>query len=99
MGKFDLAEKFYERLLKELPSDEPSCSDLYYSLGVLTMNKGDYNACVQWFPKTLEIKFQTDPHDYIYIGGIYNAIGEVYRKRKIIIKHSNRLIKHMHKII
>ncbi len=82
MGKFDLAEKFYEHLLKELSSDDPSCLDLYYSLGAVTMNKGDYNACVQWFQKTLEIKFQTDPHDYIYIGGIYNAIGEVYRKKE-----------------
>jgi tetratricopeptide (TPR) repeat protein len=82
MGKLDLAEKFYERLLKELPANDPSCSDLYYSLGVLTMNKGDYDACVHWFRKTLEIKFRTDPTDYIYIGGICNAIGDVYRNKE-----------------
>jgi len=96
MGKFDLAEKIYERLLKELPSNDPSCSDLYYSLGVVTMNKGDYNTCVQWFEKTLKIKFQTDPSDYIYIGGIYNAIGEAYRNRedyKQALESFNRAVK------
>ncbi len=82
MGKFDLAEKFYERYLKELPSDDPSRSDVYYSLGVLMMNKGDYNASVQWFRETLKIKSQTDPSDYIYFGGIYNAIGEAYRSQE-----------------
>ena len=43
MGKYDLAEKMYHRLLAELPSNDPSLSDLYCSLGIVTKDKGDYD--------------------------------------------------------
>ncbi|CAF4328276.1 unnamed protein product, partial [Rotaria sordida] len=33
-GKYDLAEKFFYRLSNELPSNDSSLSDLYYSLGL-----------------------------------------------------------------
>ena len=82
MGQFDLAEKFYERYLRELPIDDPSRSDVYYSLGLLTMNKGDYDQCIERFQETLKIKSRTDPTDYIYLGGIYNALGDAYRSKE-----------------
>lgn len=47
MGKYNLVEKVYERLLEELRSDDPSRSDLFYSLGIINTTKGDYNACIQ----------------------------------------------------
>src|SRR5437868_516982 len=43
MGKFDLAEKYYCRLLSELPSNDPSLSDLYQRLGRVADAKGEYN--------------------------------------------------------
>ncbi|CAF1154359.1 unnamed protein product [Rotaria sp. Silwood1] len=35
MGKFDLAEKYYCRSLRELPSDDSSLSELYHNLGMV----------------------------------------------------------------
>ena len=82
MGKYDLAEKMYRRLLDELSSNDPSLSDLYYSLGILTKDKGEYDSSLQWFNKSLEIKMQTDPSDYINIGNLYNWIGKVHRQER-----------------
>jgi tetratricopeptide (TPR) repeat protein len=78
MGKFDLAEKMYHRFLKELPPNDPSLSNLYWSLGNVTSDKGNYDMSLQWFHKSLESKMQTHPSDYVNIGGLYNWIGVVY---------------------
>ena len=79
MGKYDLAEKMYRRLLAELSPNDPSLSDVYYSFGALTADKGEYDSSLQWFNKSLEIKMQTNSSDYVNIGNLYNWIGEVYR--------------------
>ena len=78
MGKYDLAEKMYRRLLDELPPNDPLLCDLYYSLGIVTKDKGEYNASLQWFHKALKIKMQTDPSNYVSISGTYNWIGVVH---------------------
>ncbi|CAF1396320.1 unnamed protein product [Adineta steineri] len=56
MGKFDLAEKYFNRLLQELPSNEPLLSSLYEDLGELASQRGDYDMSVQWHQKSLAIK-------------------------------------------
>ncbi|CAF4515171.1 unnamed protein product, partial [Rotaria sp. Silwood2] len=40
MGKFDLAEKYYRRLLNELPSNDLSLGALYHRLGIVADAKG-----------------------------------------------------------
>jgi tetratricopeptide (TPR) repeat protein len=79
MGKYDLAEKMYCRLLNETPPNTPSVSDIYWSLGIVTHEKGDYDSSLEWFHKTLKLKIQANPSDYISIGNLYNWIGECYR--------------------
>ncbi|CAF3912977.1 unnamed protein product, partial [Adineta steineri] len=56
MGKLDLAEKYFNRFLKELPSNDPLLSSLYEDLGELASQRGDYNMSVQWHQKSLAIK-------------------------------------------
>ncbi|CAF1243350.1 unnamed protein product, partial [Rotaria sordida] len=75
MGKYDLAEKFFHRLSNELPSNDSSLSDLYYSLGLIMKDKSDYDSSLQWLHKSLEIKMHTNPSDYINISRIFNCIG------------------------
>lgn len=77
IGKFELAEKIYHRLLKELPQDDPSLPDSYYSLGSVMEDNGDYQSSLEWLHKSLEIRLRTDPSDYIDIGNSYNCIGNV----------------------
>jgi tetratricopeptide (TPR) repeat protein len=83
MGKFDQAEKCYRRLLTELSSNDPSICRLYYSLGLVAMDKGDYDTSLIWLNKSFEIKMKINPNDYINISGMFNAIGNVYRMKHI----------------
>ncbi|CAF1013821.1 unnamed protein product [Adineta ricciae] len=57
MGKFNLAEKYYLRLIGEIPSNNnPSLIKLYGDLGDITSHKGHYDVSIQWYNKTLEIR-------------------------------------------
>ncbi|CAF3680524.1 unnamed protein product [Adineta steineri] len=81
MGKLDLAEKMYSRLLSELPSNDASLPDLYNSFGVLSKEKRDYNTSLQWYNKALEMNTKINSSDYVKIGSLYNSIGEVHWKK------------------
>jgi tetratricopeptide (TPR) repeat protein len=78
MGKYDLAEKMYRRLLTETSSNDPLLSGLYWSLGIVAREKGEYDTSLQWFNKSLELKMRTNPSAYIDIGALYNWIGNVH---------------------
>ena len=79
MGKYDLAEKIYHRLLAELPSNDPSLGDLYYNLGMVTLDKAAYDFSLEWFEESLVIEEQKGSSNYVNIGNLYNCIGESYR--------------------
>jgi tetratricopeptide (TPR) repeat protein len=81
MGKFDLAEKYYRRLLSELPSNDPSLSDLYQRLGRVANAKGEYDTSLEWYEKSLRIDVRTRPSDHVNIGLTHNNIGNVHRKK------------------
>jgi tetratricopeptide (TPR) repeat protein len=81
MGKYDLAEKMYYRLLNELPSNDPSLGNLYWVLGIVTTHKGEYDSSLQWFQKSLKIHMERGSSNYVSIGNLYNWIGEVHRSR------------------
>jgi tetratricopeptide (TPR) repeat protein len=81
MGKYDLAEKIYHRLLVETPSNDPSYSHLCYSLGMLTKDIKQYDLSLQWFQKSLEITISKDSVNSIHIAGLYCCIGNVYREQ------------------
>jgi tetratricopeptide (TPR) repeat protein len=81
MGKYDLAEKMYLRLNQELPSNDPSLLDLYWSFGMLYKATGNYDNSIMWFTRALEIYNQRNLRDYVRIGNLYNWIGESYRSK------------------
>ncbi|CAM4807405.1 unnamed protein product [Rotaria magnacalcarata] len=81
MGKFDLAEKYFHRLLKELPSNHHCLADVYHNIGLLADHKGDYDTSIQWYQKSLERKIRIRPSDYVGIGNTHNCIGTAYGKK------------------
>jgi tetratricopeptide (TPR) repeat protein len=81
MGEFDLTEKIYRRLLAERLSNDPSNDHLYYSLGMVTKDKGEYDLSLYWYSKSLKMKSQINPSDYISIGSLYNCIGVVHQEK------------------
>jgi len=78
MGKYDLAEKIYHRLLSELPPNDRSLADLYWDLGVVTRDKAAYDSSLEWFQKSLVIAEQKGSSNYRNIGNLYICIGIVY---------------------
>lgn len=56
MGKFELAETYLLRLLKEIESDDPLKSTLYEDLGELAALRGNFDASVHYQQKALRLK-------------------------------------------
>ncbi|UJR29681.1 hypothetical protein I4U23_017229 [Adineta vaga] len=56
MGKFDLAEKYYQRMIDELSPNDHLLVDLYDDLGQMAAMKGDLDASLNWKKKSLNIK-------------------------------------------
>ncbi|CAF1200122.1 unnamed protein product [Adineta steineri] len=76
MGKLDLAEKYFNRLLQELPSDDPLLSSLYKDLGELASQRGNYDISVQWHQKSLAIKNKNQFYVNPTIKKTKNSIGQ-----------------------
>ena len=81
MGKYELAEKFYRRLLNELPSDDRILSSLYYSLGLVLKDKKELSPSLEYLNKSLAIELHKSPRSYQNICDRYNAIGDIYRRQ------------------
>jgi tetratricopeptide (TPR) repeat protein len=82
MDKLNEAEKFYMRLLHELPYNYPDIADCYYSLACIGMGKKMYDQSLEWHQKSLEIKLHTLKEDNLSIADSYNSIGEIHLTRK-----------------
>ena len=86
MGKFDLAEKYFKRLLNELPSNDPLLCNLYEDLGELASQTGDYDMSIQWHQKSLEVKKQNESTFKTNSNTTDNSIGEFIERNSIIFK-------------
>jgi len=81
MGQFDMAQKYYQKMLDQTPPKDPALGDLYHSLGCVAADKGDCDTSLDWYKKSLAIKMKTRPSDYVSICQTYNNIGLVLQKK------------------
>ncbi|CAF1030410.1 unnamed protein product [Rotaria sordida] len=81
MGKYNDAEKYFHRLLNELPHDHNGIADCYHNLGEIALEKGDYDVSLEWYYKSLEIKMRTLTSHHPDIAESHNSIGVVHRKK------------------
>ncbi|CAF1032842.1 unnamed protein product [Adineta steineri] len=81
MAHFDDAEKYYHRLLKDLPSDDNDICNCYHALGKVACEKGDYDLSLSWLFKSLEILERKLKKNHSRIGFIHTSIGEVYQNK------------------
>lgn len=80
MGKLNDAEKYFRRLLKEIPPDHVDIAACYHDLGDVLEKKGDYESSLASYHKSLEIMLKTkSPNDPI-IATSYNNIAAVQIK-------------------
>ncbi|UJR16763.1 hypothetical protein I4U23_003663 [Adineta vaga] len=56
MGKFQLAEQYFHRFIKQLPPNDSLLIELYEDLGKLTSQNGDYDMSMHWHQRSLELK-------------------------------------------
>jgi tetratricopeptide (TPR) repeat protein len=78
MGKYDLAEKYFHYLLKDLSPDHQDISRCYHALGVIALIKDNYDLSLQWHEKSLKILNLNDPR----LADSYNCIGCIYQKKE-----------------
>jgi tetratricopeptide (TPR) repeat protein len=81
MGKYNLAEMVYLRLLHELSSNDPMLSSVYRSLGMVYEEKGQYTTSLYWYQNSLQTQMKMNPSNHVDIGGIHCCIGVVYKKK------------------
>jgi tetratricopeptide (TPR) repeat protein len=80
MGKFDLAEKYFKRLLEQLLSDDPLIYNLYEDLTELTSQAGDYDTSIQWRQKLIEFEEQTQLSDKFTQNKTKGSVGKLIEK-------------------
>ncbi|CAF4727320.1 unnamed protein product [Rotaria sp. Silwood1] len=80
MAKFNEAEQYLERLLKQLPSTHKSVYKCYHSLGKISFEKGDYDRSLKYLCECLNFLSNLKLNDS-RIAYIYNSMGEVYHKK------------------
>ena len=95
MSQYDKAEKYYHRLLKELPNDHEDRANCYHNLGMIENHKGNYDSSLQWFNKALEMYTKTLKPNGPVVAVTHNSIGEVYLRqgnRKNALESFNRAL-------
>ncbi|CAF1104769.1 unnamed protein product [Adineta steineri] len=81
IGKLNDAEKFYLRLLNELPNNSQTIADCYYALGCIAMEKNMYDLSLKWHLRSLDIKLKILKEDDLAIADSHSAIGQIYLKK------------------
>ncbi|CAF1338406.1 unnamed protein product [Adineta steineri] len=84
MGKIDLTEKYFNRLLQELSLNDPLHISLYEDLGKLASQRGDYHMSMKWRQKLLTFKEENPSASNVSVNKINNSI-----KQSILFNHIN----------
>ena len=100
MGKYNLAEDIYKRVLDEPQHNELSRVYLYRSYGILMKIKAEFNNSLNWFHAALDLQLRICPSDYTEISESYNWLGKVYydqNKCKAALEHYLKAFDYLNK--
>ncbi|CAF4627080.1 unnamed protein product, partial [Rotaria sp. Silwood2] len=101
-GKLNESEKYFHRLLSVLPeNDSKAIYSCYHNLGMIAMDKEDYDLSLHWHQKSLEIMINILESNDLDLADSYNCIGcvcdckkdyeraiEFYKKALMIFERS-----------
>jgi tetratricopeptide (TPR) repeat protein len=76
--QYDDAEKYYQYILKELPSNHDNTHICYHNLGNVAYLKKDYDKSLEYHLKSLEIKKCLLKTDDSSLADSYNCLGIIY---------------------
>ena len=80
MGKLNEAEKYFRVFLDALPAGHPSIAGAYQAIGMIADDKGEYEASLQWYNKSLAIELALRGPDHQNVATLYNCIAIIHRK-------------------
>ncbi|CAF0746347.1 unnamed protein product [Adineta ricciae] len=80
MGKLDDAEKYYQRALDRFSFHDSNMALCYHALGLVADDKGDYQASLTWYNKSLEIFLQILEPDDSNLALLYNSIAIIHQQ-------------------
>ncbi|CAF1510776.1 unnamed protein product [Adineta steineri] len=94
MGQFTKAQEVYEVLLQQA-TNESDKAPIYYQLGWIKYNQGEYQEALIFHEKALTIQQQLLPPNHPDLGDSYNKIGIVYYSMgdypKALLSHEEAL--------
>ena len=82
INQYDDAEKYYQRLLQDLPSDDLQRSICYRNLGNVAYMKKDYTRSLDYHRQALELRKRLLKSDDCDLADSYNCLGIVYFDQK-----------------
>ncbi|CAF1296714.1 unnamed protein product, partial [Adineta steineri] len=94
MGKFDLAEKYFTRSLKQLPSNDPLHISLYEDLGKLASQRGDYDMSMKWRQKLLTFREENPLATNVNVNKTNGSISKFNRQKLFVSKKPHQLTIH-----
>lgn len=82
MKQYDDAEKYYQRILHDLPTDDLQRSICYVGLGTVAYMKRDYMHSLEYHRQALELRKRLLKSDDCDLADSYNCLGIVYFDQK-----------------
>ncbi|CAF1482965.1 unnamed protein product [Adineta steineri] len=94
MGQFTKAQEVYE-VLRHQATNQSEKAGIYYQLGCIKFNQGEYQEALSSHKAALTIRQQLLPSNYPDLGDSYNRIGNVYNSiglyPKALLSHEKAL--------
>lgn len=82
LGQIDRAGKYFNILLKSLPSDHADIASVYSSIGSVRNERVELNLALKNHEKAYEIRRKQLPPDHIHIADSLNSIGNLHRRKE-----------------
>ncbi|CAF3915640.1 unnamed protein product [Rotaria sp. Silwood1] len=80
MGKPDLTQKYFVRMLEALPSNDPLRIDLYLDLATLESHAGNLDKNMEWRRKAVALKKEIQSTSSFSISKLKNPIGKLIER-------------------
>ena len=81
LGQIDRAEKYFEMLLKALPSNHEHISAVYNQIGNIHDRRGNLNLALKYFELAYETGQKRSTPNFQHLAGSLNNIGRIHRSK------------------
>jgi tetratricopeptide (TPR) repeat protein len=91
LGQVDQARKYFEMLLKSLPSDHPPIAGSLNNIGLIYRRKGNYDLALDYYQQALKMKGNLSSDENLHKAAVIENIGLVHMDKDNFDKALNHL--------